>query len=294
MKKEIIGLMMVGNEDDILEQSIRHNIRYLDRLTVSLDIKSVDGCREIIEGLIAEGLPIDLIMSPIHPDLDFRTNFVNRRNAWAYVFIDDDEFICGHEPDALRDFIFNRSMPMHISLPWKNFVVNPMDFDSSDIPRSFKYARKYEEPQFFKSIYIRCHSNSPHKISHGGHSVEGLQGVRIEHLIMAHYPVRSIEKLEIKYFATNLDYSFILKNKLPKGYGFHLRNGYQKLLEGNYSDLNSLFVESMEFASSRKDFTEKDIEIFDVKLEYVKTIKTKKFTAIQSIARMLDKVGKYF
>ena len=123
VNKEIIGLMLVGNEDDILEQSIRHNIRFLDRLTVSLDIKSVDGCREILDALIAEGLPIDLVMSPIRPDLDFRTTFVNQKNAWAYVFIDDDEFICGVEPEALRNFIFSHPTPSHIRLPWKTFIV---------------------------------------------------------------------------------------------------------------------------------------------------------------------------
>lgn len=290
-KKEIIGLMFVGNEDDILEQSIRHNIRYLDQLTVVLDVKSVDGSKEILENLISEGLPINLTFLA-KPDLDFRSSFVNQKKAWAYVFIDDDEFICGLEPNVLRDIIFNRVDPTFIAIPWKTFVINPRDFDCSDIPRSLKYARKFEEPKFYKAIYIRCNAEQPHKIGAGAHSVLDLVGITFGNLMLAHYPVRSVKQLTLKYFATNLDYSILYKNNMPKGYGFHQIEGFKKLVNGDFSGLQSLHVESMLFASSRQNFSEEDMEELIVDLEYTKSIEIKELPTVQLLAKMIDAFGK--
>jgi len=291
-KKEIIGLMFVGNEDDILEQSIRHNIRYLDQLTVVLDFKSVDGSKQILENLISEGLPINITFRPAQLDLDFRSSFVNQRNAWAYVFIDDDEFICGLDPIALRNIIFNRVDPTYIAIPWKTFVINPRDFDCSDIPRSLKYARKYEEPQFYKAIYIRCNSMHPHKIGAGAHSVLDLAGIAFKELILAHYPVRSVKQLTLKYFASNLDYTILFKNNMPKGYGFQQREGFKKLVNGDFSGPQSLYIESMLYSSSRQNFSVEDIEELIVDLEYTKSIEIKELPTVQLLAKMIDVFGK--
>jgi hypothetical protein len=291
-KKEILGLMFVGNEDDILEQSIRHNIRYLDQLTAVLDFKSVDGSREILENLISEGLPINITFRPAELDLDFRSSFVNQKNAWAYVFIDDDEFICGLEPKDLRNIIFHRVDPTFIAIPWKTFVINPRDFDCSDIPRSLKYARKFEEPKFYKAIYIRCNAEQPHKIGAGAHSVLDLAGITFGNLMLAHYPVRSVKQLTLKYFASNLDYTILFKNNMPKGYGFQQKEGFKKLVNGEFSGPESLYVESMLYSSSRQNFSEEDIEELIIDLVYTKSIKIKELPTVQLLAKMIDAFGK--
>ena len=228
--REIIGLMFVGNEDDILEPCIRHNIRYLDRLTVVLDSKSVDDSLRIVTNLIAEGLPIDLISQAVHLNLDFRNDFVKKNNAWAYVFIDDDEFIFGVQPELLRKYIFECESSKYIALPWKTFIINPNDYDCSDIPRSLKYARKFEDPQYFKVIYIKGESEITHKIGAGAHIVDGLTGISFRDLFLAHYPVRSAKQITLKYFASSLDYRLLLRDKLPEGHGWHLRSGFEKMI----------------------------------------------------------------
>lgn len=279
--------MFVGNEDDILEQSIRHNIRYLDHLTVLIDMNSVDGSREILKKLIAEGLPIEIISRP--PALiDFRNEFVNKNTAWAYVFIDDDEFICGVEPDILRKIIFDSTTSKYIGMPWKTFVINPDDYDCSDIPRSFKYARKFEEPQYYKAIYIRCNLEAPHKIGPGAHLVDGVERVILNDLKLAHYPVRSIKQLMLKYFSSNLYFGIVFKNKTPHNYAYHQKQGFQKLVNGEFKDIESLYLESMSFCSERNSFTKHDFEELIFDFNYQKLIHTKSETVPHLFAKMID------
>lgn len=286
--KQILGLMFVGNEDDILEQSIRHNIRYLDHLTVMIDMNSVDGSREILTKLIAEGLPIDIISRPPVLVTDFRNDFVNKNTAWAYVFIDDDEFICGVEPEILRKKIFDIATCKYIVMPWKTFIVNPDDYDCSDIPRSFKYARKFEEPQYYKAIYIRCNLEVPHTIAPGAHLVDGVEGVIINELKLAHYPVRSIKQLMLKYFSANMYFGIIFKNQTAPNYAYHQKQGFQKLVNGEFQNIESLYLESMSFCSERNCFSTQDFEELIFDFNYKKSINTKNESVPQLFAKMID------
>jgi hypothetical protein len=291
--REIIGLMFVGNEDDILEPCIRHNIRYLDRLTVVLDSKSVDDSLRIVTNLIAEGLPIDLISQAVHLNLDFRNDFVKKNNAWAYVFIDDDEFIFGVQPELLRKYIFECESSKYIALPWKTFIINPNDYDCSDIPRSLKYARKFEDPQYFKVIYIKGESEITHKIGAGAHIVDGLTGISFRDLFLAHYPVRSAKQITLKYFASSLDYRLLLRDKLPEGHGWHLRSGFEKMINEDFMSLESLFKESMAYASTKESFTHDDFQILKLDFCYIRTTKVMDQNIIQLVAKMINAIAPF-
>lgn len=55
----LTGVMVVRNEEDVVETSIRHNLRVLDALAV-VDHASTDATPGILASLVAEGLPLAL------------------------------------------------------------------------------------------------------------------------------------------------------------------------------------------------------------------------------------------
>ena len=55
----ITGVMIVRNEEDIVEASIRHNLAVVDAIAVT-DHASTDATPAILASLVAEGLPIEL------------------------------------------------------------------------------------------------------------------------------------------------------------------------------------------------------------------------------------------
>ena len=55
----VVGFTLVRNEEDVIEASIRHNLRFLDALAV-VDHNSDDATPEILASLAREGLPIEV------------------------------------------------------------------------------------------------------------------------------------------------------------------------------------------------------------------------------------------
>src|SRR6185436_15684300 len=60
---KLAGVMMVRNEADIIEASVRHNLSCLDRLAV-IDHGSFDGTSEILRQLAAESDAVRIIADP--------------------------------------------------------------------------------------------------------------------------------------------------------------------------------------------------------------------------------------
>jgi hypothetical protein len=287
-EKEIFGLTFVGNEDDILEPFIRHNIAFVDRLFVVVDEKSVDNSRMILEKLTLEGLPITSLETSV-TTIDFRNEFVQSHKAWAYLFLDDDEFIIGVEPKTLRNFIFNLNHPEHIAIPWKTFVINPYDYDISDPPKSLQYAKTVEDYQHYKAIYIRADSEVPHLITAGAHRVSGIRPMIIQGIYLAHYPVRSHKQIIIKYVASQLYYSVSLKNQLPKNHGWHLQEGFSRVTTVDFSNLENLFIESMGYGNPeiQKHFSISALERCVVDYAYQRTIQLEDQPLLETLLKIL-------
>ena len=58
-RSRLVGVGMVKNEADVVETSIRHNLRFLDEMIV-LDHDSTDATPTILSSLVDEGLPLKL------------------------------------------------------------------------------------------------------------------------------------------------------------------------------------------------------------------------------------------
>lgn len=93
----LVGLSIVRNEEDILEASIRHNLRALDAIAV-VDHGSDDATPSIVDALVAEGLPVDRVREEA---LEFRPAALRDAHAARLlaagadivVPVDADEFL---------------------------------------------------------------------------------------------------------------------------------------------------------------------------------------------------------
>ncbi len=229
--RKIAGFTSVCNEDDILEQFIRHNIRFVDTLHVLLDWKSVDNSRLIIQALISEGLPIQIHeASPVFKE-DVRSVFVRDQLYWSYVFLDDDEFIFGIEPENFKACIRSIEEPLQIWLPWRTYLPNPNWEPLSHNPISLNIARSSEANQFYKCIYVRAGRQTPHLVGPGAHNMLDCPEMRsITGALLAHLPVRSFRQLILKSFSAQINLNHLIMYTTAKNYAEHWRSDFKMLV----------------------------------------------------------------
>src|ERR1700676_1778704 len=95
---KLFGAAMLRNEADVVESFVRHNLALLDGLLV-VDHGSSDGTSEILDALVAEGLPLEVYRDASVGYLQSEIMTRAARHAFArhgadFVFaIDGDEFL---------------------------------------------------------------------------------------------------------------------------------------------------------------------------------------------------------
>lgn len=246
--KKIAGLTFVCNEDDILEQFVRHNLPFLDVLHVIIDVKSVDNSRIILQSLVNEGLPLTLEEGPAIHEVEPRSAFVQKYDYWAYVFIDDDEFLAGITPTQFKALLYSQTIQRQIWLPWKTYLPE-RSYDPQESMK-LELRREREEPQYYKVAYVRAKLPMVHKIADGAHSVIGLdEVVRIEGVFLAHYPVRSYRQVLLKYVASEFQHLFLSKWVMGKTHGWHLKKGFEDLVARGSLTYEELFREGYYYCS---------------------------------------------
>ena len=82
--KKIIAITMVKNEMDVIESFVRHTLGFADRLLVA-DHMSSDRTREILDKLIAEGVPIEVqeLRETAYMQAEVRGSCIRRRRSTA-------------------------------------------------------------------------------------------------------------------------------------------------------------------------------------------------------------------
>src|ERR1700680_3105464 len=95
---KLFGAAMLRNEADVVESFVRHNLALLDGLSV-VDHGSSDGTSEILNALVAEGLPLeverDASVGYLQSEIMTRTvrNAFMRHGADFVFALDGDEFL---------------------------------------------------------------------------------------------------------------------------------------------------------------------------------------------------------
>jgi hypothetical protein len=209
----LFGVMMVRNESDVIEASVRHNLMVLDGLAV-IDHGSFDGTSGILAELQDEGLPLRVVRdsSPAFFQAERITAIVREtlaRERADFVFaMDADEFIKVESRERLDHALEDLPRDVHAVAHWITYVPESFGDGAATIgPAHLRWRLKSERHGMYKSVIGRSfvQHQTQHVIS-GNHLVDDPTKpkpppqIRLPRDVVAlsHCPVRSRRQLESK------------------------------------------------------------------------------------------------
>jgi hypothetical protein len=251
---QLYGVMMVRNEADIIEASVRCNLSILDRLVV-IDHSSFDGTSEILQRLSGEKLPLWIVTDPI---IEFqqsaRTSEIVRtvfqREPVDFVFpLDADEFLKVPSRAALEVHLRQVPPGMHAQMVWQTYVPDSLATDATLFTPSLATRRLRAERHGESKVAVARHFvQRPREfITGGNHLVWNIDhpDVMSPHAqippsiaAVAHVPVRSRRQLEKKIIIGYLSH-LATRNGSP-ALAYHWRDIYQEILAGKTLDPDRL------------------------------------------------------
>lgn len=200
----IAAISMVRNEADIIESFVRHTLSFADHLFIC-DHNSTDNTPQILDCLIAEGLPVSVVPLPDiigYEQAEITTMLMQAAFEMDFslvIPIDADEFLL---PDAdsikLRPFLEELPTDYYYYLPWINYRL--LDENTPfKLPRNC--LREPESQAGSKIIVgIDFYQQTNCTISQGNHNTRSLNGEIIPGILltgihMAHFYFRSAEQM---------------------------------------------------------------------------------------------------
>ena len=210
----LFGVAMVRNEADVVEAFVRHNLSFLDGLTI-VDHGSVDATPSILGKLRNEGLPLRVRSDadPVYRQSEIMTALAREalsRERADFVFaLDADEFLKLRSRAILELALAEVPSDIHATMHWLSYV--PDDFEVADGafgPGHLWWRRKTERRWLPKVIAGRALLERPGDfIAMGNHSIQNPDlpsdsqphaRLSPEFVALAHCPVRSRAQLEGK------------------------------------------------------------------------------------------------
>jgi hypothetical protein len=207
---QLWGLSMVRNEADVVEAFVRHNLRFLDGLTV-IDHRSRDGTTEILGALQHELSPLDVVAdsTPAFFQAERMTEMARRlfadRRADYVLLLDADEFIKVKSRASLERALGTLPPEAHGLARWAQYV--PEQFDLPLCSSHFRWRRDFDRRLPDKAVLSRYFLSNPSQyVVSGNHLVDDpvrkkppvhIRFARDE-LVIAHLPVRSKAQLTTK------------------------------------------------------------------------------------------------
>lgn len=239
--KIAIGFSMVKNEEDIIENFIRWNMKFLDSLYI-IDNNSTDGTVDIINHLISEGFNITLwvddtlahLQSEITTKSYHQISKINKKFDLFFA-IDADEFLVVNSINFL-----NGLKPSQVfNLERYDYVMTQENLEDDifiSMNRRFKIKNKDGDKIFFshdKDGYL------DYSISQGNHRLSSKINKDIKKnnsdIWLAHFPYRGVHhylnKIIIGSQAMLVRNKDFLYEKNP--YAIHWREEYNYIKENN-------------------------------------------------------------
>jgi hypothetical protein len=283
---KIIALSMIKNEEDILEQFIRHTLSYCDGLYI-YDHFSIDGSRKIIDSCSKEGLKVFLINNIVDQYINptvahiqgdvmntmLRAVYSNYGSA-VYLPLDADEFII-HEGNciAFKNEMNSLQYNCWFKVPWRTLIASTQsEINVKDSISNFNYAEK-------KSLIGQSHSKCIFKInnqikieklliSYGNHEVidseNKLLPFEVSGMYYLHVPIRSKSQLAKKIIMGWL--SNVLRRGRDGNSAVHWGVLYNEMIKNNSLDIfNSSAIYKMAGYSFHDLTLPKNIETISVK-----------------------------
>ena len=255
---KLFGAVMLRNEADVVESFVRHNLSLLDGLLV-VDHGSEDGTSEILDALVAEGLPLEVERDPSVGYLQSEIMTRTVRHAFArhgadFVFaLDGDEFLRIARRDLLEGVLATLPHGLHAAMQWQTYVP---EFDTDAPPPANVLARAKrrlaeERHGLHKVIVARAFADTPDAVIAVGnhvvlpsarHSVaeQPVKHARIaaEVVALAHLPVRSARQLTNKILIGWLAHCAARRSNADLA--FHWRELYRELSDGQTPSVERL------------------------------------------------------
>jgi hypothetical protein len=222
----LIGVAIVVNESDAIENFVRHNLQFLDRLHL-IGKGSVDNTLEIVRRLQQEGMPVELLVDPIHDQRHARhlarlVRSVAAQQRFDFVAVlDGDEFILAASRAALEQELSALPSDCCALLPWVTYVPTAGDdWSEPDVLRRIRHRRASEPPPGYSKVvvpYSIC-TDPQFNISIGNHDAMRADQSLFASVIaaktrLAHLPVRSPRQILSKALLGE----WTLRGKLRRG-----------------------------------------------------------------------------
>ena len=239
----VVGFTLVRNEEDVIEASIRHNLRSLDAIDV-VDHGSDDATPAILDALVREGLPVTVRRDE---SIELRQGEVTTQGVRAQfaagadlaIPIDADEFLCMPSRERFERVVASADPTAHLVMPWLTYL--PALDNDADIVTRLKHARRMttERHGLYKVVVRRALLDTPNaEIPAGNHRVrinDGRQSLGHDALpgsvaALAHVPVRSVGQFTAKIAVGAL--AIRLANPTDKKIAFHWQEEFDALVAG--------------------------------------------------------------
>jgi hypothetical protein len=293
----LVGVSMVKNEADIIETSIRHNLRFLDAMFV-LDHDSTDATSAILSSLVDEGLPLKLTrLSKATASFNqsecitFLARSAFERHGADIVFpIDADEFIRCESRAALdADITSCADDVMH--LRWQTYV--DKDSGETDLLRRMHWrveTRRHAPPKI--AVRLPKHNPAHWKIGPGNHllytqesgETHWTNGTRLPNVTLAHVPVRSREQLLGKALIGWLSNRLALGTEAETTrFGWHWRELYRRFTGGDDITSRDLLMFAVNAYAMDRPYQEGDDALFTLVEEAIAAPVELRYTTHASI-----------
>jgi hypothetical protein len=241
--------MMVRNEADIVEASVRHNLSLLDGLYVAHH-RSVDGTGAILAALRREGLPLAIGEDPAAAFVQWRTMTALARAAFRegadFVFpLDADEFLRTPSRAVLERTLASIPPDMHAVVDIRTFVpVPPCAGDAPVSPAAVRRRVASERLRNFHVVVSAVFAGRPSEaIADGSHRVADLADetrsqpyarLSPDAVTIAHLPVRSANQIAAKAVVGWLAHR--AANRGNPDMAYHWRDLYEDVCAGRPFD----------------------------------------------------------
>ena len=265
---------IVGNEADIIEAFVRHNLTVVDRLAV-VEHGSFDGTREILDALVREGLPLTVahderigffqpeVLTPLARELlrDSKADFV--------FMLDADEFLRTASRTALEQTLARAPAGMHALLPWVTYIPDFTAAPANDLLALLRSAKRppVERKPQHKVAVARSFLETPAAfVAMGNHRVfpsddapdAPCPHARLpqEAVAVAHVPIRSAAQITAKVALGWLAY--LASGRDNPSLSFHWGEAYAKLAAGRGFSTDDLVAMAANYSLPRAEWTASD------------------------------------
>ena len=237
---KLVAVSVIKNEADIVEAFVRHHAAWVDHHLV-FDHASTDGTREVLGGLVREGLRLTVFTDDSLAHLQqARSNHLTRLAAgelgadWV-VLLDGDEFLVGPGRAELEQQLAAMGPTTPASLPLLNHAPTASD-DPAELNPVLRLRHCERQPAPTRKILVpRVAALDPSLVAGKGSHALYRDGQPIpdaplpDSFWLAHFPERSAGQQAARIMLAELQR--LSRGRANAGMDFHYRLPFQTLAE---------------------------------------------------------------